>query len=185
VKDVDLFGAGTGVTQKYAEISDCGRYRYRLKRWWHDREEAPWVLWIMLNPSTADASTDDPTIRRCMAFARAWGMGGISVVNLFGWRATDPTDLAGVKDPVGPDNQWAIDGEARRIRQTGGLIVAAWGAHKMAAARGRVVINQISDLGINVMCLKTTAKGQPWHPLYVPGCQKPVLYAGSSKGGAK
>ncbi|MDB5297796.1 MAG: hypothetical protein JWO31_3779 [Phycisphaerales bacterium] len=75
-------------TRAAAVLSPCERYRYVLHRWWD--ESKPAVCWLMLNPSTADAATDDPTIRKCCGFARAWGAGGIAVVNLFALRATDP-----------------------------------------------------------------------------------------------
>ncbi|MFD3920195.1 DUF1643 domain-containing protein [Streptomyces sp. NPDC058595] len=84
-----------------ALISDCGRYRYRLTRTWGP---GPAAVMVMLNPSTADGTQDDPTVRRCVTFADAWGCGGLIVVNLYAWRATKRAELKLAPDPVGPDN---------------------------------------------------------------------------------
>src|SRR5262245_13227298 len=107
--------------QSSAELSPCGRYRYALTRTWGDPKKV--VCWVMLNPSTADADQDDPTIRRCLGFSRAWGAGGLVVVNLFALRATDPDQLRIAADPVGPDNDSHLSTAA-----FGRLVVAAWGA---------------------------------------------------------
>jgi hypothetical protein len=179
----DLFErAYTGVCRE-AKISDCTRYRYWLKRWWSDDQDAPWVTWIMLNPSTADASSDDNTIRKCMSFARKWGAVGIYVVNLFAYRATDPKELLKVEDPIGPENAWAIRQAATLCK---GPIVAAWGADK---AIGKLMptgwhrdLQQIVDRGHAIQCLKLTKDGKPWHPLYVPLAQPLIPFV--VKGGA-
>ena len=73
-----------GGIERSADLSPCGNYRYSLRRLWD--EKRPGVLWVMLNPSTADANADDPTVRRCMGYARSWGCGSIEVVNLCAWR---------------------------------------------------------------------------------------------------
>jgi hypothetical protein len=148
---------------KSAVISEDGLYRYELRRVW---DKNLLVLeWIMLNPSTADASIDDPTIKRCIAFARAWGFGGIVVRNLYAWRATNPAELVNLSDPVGPDNR------AQLSSTDADLTVVAWGAN--VAATGwwngypfgwqKTVIKR--DLPL--MCLGTNANGSPKHPLYV------------------
>ena len=85
-----------------ATISDCGRYRYGLWRIWN--WQLPNAVFIMLNPSTADAETDDPTIRRCVGFARSWDLGGVHIANLFALRASDPGELANAQDPIGSAN---------------------------------------------------------------------------------
>lgn len=103
-----------------ALISECGLYRYRLWRRWGI---GPHATWIMLNPSTADADLDDPTIRRCIGFARAWGFSAIEVVNLFALRATNPRELGRSADPIGPDNDRHLS-EAGRAAE---LRIAAWG----------------------------------------------------------
>lgn len=147
-----------GVTS--ASISDCGTYRYGLKRVWDDAK--PVVAWIMLNPSTADAEQDDPTIRRCVGFSKAWGYGGLAVVNLFALRATNPKYLWLVDDPVGPENDVFIS----EITQ-GRRVVAAWGAAARATSRAERVMMLLAHRKIE--CLGTTAMGHPRHPLYVQG----------------
>src|SRR5690348_16099160 len=107
-----------------AVISDCGRYRYSLSRWGWD-ERSGRCVFIMLNPSTADASVDDPTIRRCINFAQGWGYGMLEVVNLFAWRATFPKELALAPDPVGPHNGEYLT----RAITIGDITVCAWGRH--------------------------------------------------------
>src|SRR5262249_14212908 len=97
--------------RRAAVISDCGRYRYSLTRRWGDAAE-PRALFVMLNPSTADAEQDDPTIRRCIGFAKAWGMGSLEVVNLYALRATDPAALLSAPDPIGPKNDTMITSAA-------------------------------------------------------------------------
>lgn len=119
-----------------ATISECGRYRYDLGRTWVEPGDAladTYCTFIMLNPSTADGTQDDPTICRCINFAKSWGMGGLMVVNLFAWRATKPDDLLRAADPIGPENDRYID-EACRMAQ---FVVAAWGARFDSGATGR------------------------------------------------
>src|SRR5580698_72996 len=108
-----------------ADISSCSQYRYRL---WRDFRGSPneyTCLFIMLNPSTADGSQDDPTIRKCVGFCKRWGYGMLIVCNLFAFRSTKPAGLLGVADPVGPDNDGYIRAEARVADR----IVLAWGSH--------------------------------------------------------
>jgi hypothetical protein len=153
-----LDNAGAGAT-----FDRRRRYRYRLWREWEPSR--PRVLWIMLNPSTADEATLDPTIRRCVGFAKAWGFGGIDVVNLFAWRATDPRLLRAAKDPIGPANDDTI---AAALRDAA-LIVAAWGTSSIVYARARDVRRLAARLRKRLFCLGTTKDGEPRHPLYVPG----------------
>ena len=120
----------------------------------------------MLNPSTADGEVDDPTIRRCVGFAKKWGYSGITVVNLFALRTTDPNDLYRVSRdndvyPIGPDNDNAIIAGAA----TSDCVVCAWGAHGSYMGRGPQVIKMIGTL--KSMCLGMTKGGQPKHPLYL------------------
>lgn len=156
-----------------ADISECGTYRYRLWRFWGDGKV---VLWIMLNPSTADGEQDDPTIRRCIGFTQRWGFPGMMVVNLFALRATNPKELLDHPDPAGPDNAQFIHEEAKAA----GLIVAAWGSNKMAqegCGRATAMLR-----GLPVKCLGVTASGQPRHPLYVPNKQPLVELLSTAKG---
>ena len=124
----------------------------------------------MLNPSTADEVVNDPTIRRCMAFASTWGYGSLEVCNLFGWRTKNPSALGNVDDPVGSDNDRHIMHAANRADR----IVAAWGNHGQRSGRSGEVRLLLS--GSMVFCLGLTSLGAPKHPLYVPSAQKPVQY---------
>jgi hypothetical protein len=156
-----------------ATFSECGRYRYRLRRTW--LPELPPVLWIMLNPSTADAATDDPTIRRCMRFAQRWGgFGGLEVCNLFALRSTDPKALRQAADPVGPDNDRAI----LEASKAAGCVVVAWGAGGELKGRGRIVARALSFVRADLVCLGRTQRGHPLHPLYVPYETELIGFAG-------
>lgn len=154
--------------ERSATISDDGVYRYMLTRRWSDA--AP-DAWMMLNPSTADGTEDDPTIRRCMGFSRGWGAGGIIVVNLFALRATNPKALARHADPVGPENDDAILDAAAAALALGGRIIAAWGANAMARERGRIVANLVAGYvgAQRLLVMGTTGEGAPKHPLYLKG----------------
>lgn len=164
--------ASASVPSGDAIFSGCGRYRYRLERSWCP-DRAP-LVWIMLNPSRADADTDDPTIRRCTAFSRAWGYGAMIVVNLYALCATDPDDLRAAADPVGADN----DGHIRRVCRPGRRdIVAAWGTHPLARARA---LRVLSIIAADISCLGLTKTGQPRHPLYVPASQPRLSWHGTT-----
>lgn len=117
----------------------------------------------MLNPSTADAELDDPTIRRCISFAKREGCTELTVVNLFAYRSTDPKQLYKVDDPIGPQNDFYIK-QAIRAHDMG-IVIAAWGAHPIAINRAKEILAmpEFAD----VLCLGTTKKGAPRHPLYV------------------
>ena len=150
----DLFGTSGAV------LSPDEKYRYLLTRELGDG--AP-LVFIMLNPSTADAEVDDPTIRRCIRFAARENAGHLVVVNLFALRATDPRELARDPDPVGPRNDEFILMHCG----PGARIVAAWGAHPFAAARARTVARMVAGSGARLECLGVTKDGHPRHPLYV------------------
>jgi hypothetical protein len=142
--------------KKSAIISADGVYRYELRRIWG---AAPICGWIMLNPSMADADVDDPTIRRCVGFAKAWGYGGIVVRNLYALRATDPKELWKHRSPAGTDNDsYLLDAVDDPVT------VCAWGAH---GRRGDAVINALSDAGAALYHLGLTKAGKPRHPLYL------------------
>lgn len=146
-----------------AAVFDQGRgYRYLLTRIW-DPTRQPLVC-VMLNPSTADAFVEDPTIRRCVSFAQREGAGGLVVVNLFALRSTDPRVLRHHPDPVGRYN----DAFIRQATQAG-RVVAAWGAAGTEHGRGAAVAETLAARGVALSCLGTTSTGQPRHPLYVPG----------------
>lgn len=162
-----------------AVLSPDGLYRYTLEREWQAElgpvpTEDLRCLFVMLNPSTADAFIDDPTIRRCVGFARSWGYSSLSVVNLFALRATHPGVLRVTPNPVGPDNDDWIRREADRAS----LIVAAWGTSGDLLGRDRSVLAALDrhpGAG-DVYCLGVTRSGQPLHPLYVAGATVPSLY---------
>jgi hypothetical protein len=156
-----------------AVFSEDRAYRYRLSRTWGS--SGTHAVWIMLNPSTADAMADDPTIRRCTAFTKAWGLAGLTVVNLFALRATDPRELLSHPAPVGGANDRFIREEVHPWS----VVVAAWGAHKITAARSRAVMEIIAAAGSGVGCLGVTKGGHPRHPLYVPASQALESFAGT------
>lgn len=135
-------------------------------------------LFVMLNPSTADAEQDDPTIRRCIGFAQSWGYQRLVVGNLFAYRATDPRDLLAASEPIGPYcDHWLL-----HLLDESSLAVAAWGAHAMARDRARQVRRTVFDRMPykRRACLGTTKDGHPRHPLYVRADTKPVPFASQS-----
>lgn len=128
-------------------------------------------VFVMLNPSTADANNDDPTIRRCKSFAASLGATDLVVVNLFALRATDPKALLGHPDPVGPRNDHHIANQVNQCRP--GMCILAWGSHPMAEVRAR----QLRDVFTGRHCLATTKTGWPRHPLYLPGSLTPIPWS--------
>jgi hypothetical protein len=138
-------------------------YRYALTRQWDST--VPPAVFVMLNPSTADAFRTDPTATRCLGFARRENCcGGLVIVNLFALCATDPRELRGHPDPVGAGNDWFI----REHCAAGRLVIAAWGAHGRLRDRDRAVLAMLRDARIAVRCFGVTAGGMPRHPLYLP-----------------
>ncbi len=154
---------------KTATLSDDGLYRYELRRRWSDE---PPMTWVMLNPSTADAEQDDPTIRRCMGFAKREGCGEIVVVNLFALRVTRPAHLfdGSIGEPNGPDNYIAVLDALVDARSQGAPIVVAWGAC-MKRFRSKTYQGLAGGTIRGLYCLGTTADGSPRHPLYVKADQ--------------
>lgn len=150
-----------------ARFSDDRLYRYTLTRTWDESKMT--VAFVGLNPSTADETADDPTIRRCVRFARDWGYGGIIMVNLFALRSTDPKALIGHADPVGPDNDWVL----RNVHTHASLVVAAWGAHRAARDRADAAVAELLVHG-SFAVLDLTKDGHPRHPLYMPASAVPL-----------
>lgn len=146
--------------QRSAVLSEDGRYRYRLDRWWGNGAR---LVWVMLNPSTADADVDDNTIRRVMRFSKDWGYDGCTVVNVFAWRATKPADLPlDDNEAMGPE--WSS--YVKEVVTPGAPVVLAWGAHERRACWQLVdILTKRADA--HVLCLGKTLKGAPKHPLYV------------------
>jgi hypothetical protein len=140
-----------------ANFSPCRRYRFALWRRW---DSGPQLLFVMLNPSMADETTDDPTIRRCIGFARAWGFGSLAVGNLFAFRTPKPGELRTSAEPIGAGNdEWLI-----RLNEESALTVAAWGNHGHFLDRSNTVRSILPDLHV----LRLTERGEPQHPLYMP-----------------
>ena len=157
-----------------AEFSPCRRYRHRLWRAWD--ASLPTCAFIGLNPSTADETHDDPTIRRCVAFARTWGFGRCEVLNLFGWRSTDPMGLLRRRQA----SREADDRALARVMGEASRLVLAWGTHRrihrvlaprVLAVRRHVdaIASQMRTTGrrIEIGTLGTNADGSPRHPLYL------------------
>ncbi len=155
-----------------ALISDDERYRYLLTREWS--EGSGFLGFVMLNPSTADAREDDPTIRRCIGFAKTWSYRGIMVANLFAFRATKPEELVKADDPVGVANDKFLQTVLDRCN----LTIAAWGAHPFAAERGREVRKRFNG---RLHCLGMTKAGFPKHPLYLLKTTLPIPYRDGDK----
>ena len=142
-------------------------YRYSLARMWN--RELPRVCFVMLNPSAADETQNDPTIRRCIRFAESWGKGSIVVVNLFAYRTHDPGILKAAADPVGAEN----DAHVAEAIQSCNLTILAWGVHGHSSEHSRRMISRLP----NAYCLGVTKLGAPKHPLYVAGCTRPTAYS--------
>ena len=147
--------------ERDAVISDCERYRYLLRRTWD--HNLPRALYVMLNPSTADSEKDDATIRSCIRLCKALGYGSFEVINLYGFRATDPKELERADDPVGPRNDLVAEAAIHRCD----MPICAWGAHPMAAKRARAMWELIRAGRPAAFCLGTTKAGAPKHPLYI------------------
>ena len=142
-----------------AVLSADAVYRYRLWRAWDDR--LPRLPFLMLNPSTADGDVDDPTIRKCLGFAKQFRCGGIDVVNLFAYRATKPTDLRNASDPVGPSNDDHIVSVCK-----GKPVICAWGTWgRVYHGRVKRVMDLLASTQAAPFALATTADGYPRHPL--------------------
>lgn len=161
----DVFGTGT------ATFSACRRYRFTLTRSWGQPTD-PFLMVIGLNPSTADAAQDDPTIRRCIGFARDWGFGHLVMTNLFTIRTKDPAIMRAEPQPVGQGNDDVLVGIANRA----GLVLAAWGVHGGHQGRAAAVFRRLRKEGRTIKSLGTTMDGFPRHPLYVRKDKQPIPY---------
>lgn len=167
--NIGLFGN----VQNYsgAVISECGKYRYRLWRVWD--ESKPKLLFIMLNPSTADASKDDPTIKRCIGFAKSLGFGSIYVGNLYAYRATDPSELLNCPDPYGPCNVVTLLSMIGSCDQ----VICAWGNSWILKKLKDIPYNDLfKSLVKPLYCLDLSIDGTPRHPLYLKSDLKPKPY---------
>lgn len=143
-----------------AIISLCGTYRYRLERKIEGFPESKACVFVMLNPSTADSTEDDPTIRRCIGFASRFACGKLIVVNLYAYRTPYPTVLFDARDPIGPDNDEHLK---MVLLDEGNVKIAAWGSAVRAADRAAEVFKRFGPF----KCLGINKTGTPRHPLYV------------------
>jgi hypothetical protein len=161
--NLNLFGSSGAV------ISGCGRYRYHL--WRSANEVGGTVLFVLLNPSVADAIKDDPTITRCQVRAAMWGFSRLEVVNLYALRSTDPAALAASEDPVGPDNdRWILESAARAD-----LVICGWGNNALDRKRPAEVLALIRQAGRTPCALQINADGSPAHPLYLSYALSPSV----------
>jgi hypothetical protein len=150
-----------------AVLSSDGAYRYVLTRTW--AQSGRKIAFVCLNPSTADAHVDDPTVRKCMRLAAKWGGGCLSIVNLFAFRSTDPSRLRLVDDPIGPDN----DDWLSHTIGSSDVVVAAWGCHGTLRGRNEAVLERFRG---RFQALRLTRDGHPSHPLYLPEHLVPVRF---------
>ena len=152
--------------EKSAILSADRKYRYVLTRIWDEKK--PTVVFIGLNPSTADEEVDDETIRKCIGYAKRWGYGKLIMVNLFAFRSTDPSMLKRVEDPVGPDN----DSYIQKCVSESNLVIACWGKHGKLLNRDKALMGSLP----NLVCLKRNKNGTPHHPLYLSKDITPMPY---------
>lgn len=150
-----------------AVISECGKYRYTLERAWS--RDPRYLMFVMLNPSTADAEKDDPTIRRCIGFAKILGYDGILVGNLYAFRATNPKELRGQHAVIGPDN----DKHLRTLSMRSHQVICAWGQSGPDIWRARDVKRLLAR---PLYALGFTKGGLPRHPLMLPKTARPVEF---------
>lgn len=163
------WGAGDN---RSAIFSPCRKWRYHLQHVW-DANHAN-LIWLLLNPSTADEVQNDPTVERCERRARMWGFGGVEVYNIFAYRATDPANMKAQRDPVGVDNDKWMMKFAEKSRQTTAII--GWGEHGKHLGRGQFVLDLLREQGAALHALKINASGHPKHPLYIGYKQTPIAY---------
>ncbi len=158
-----------------AVFSDCRRYRYTLWRTWLDpliaQHTFRYVNFVCLNPSTADETKDDNTIRKCIKFAKSWGYDGMCVTNLFAWRSTNPKLMLKEPEPVGADNDFYI----QQIASGADLVIAAWsqyGGHLNRSSHVKTLI----DKPLHYLRIGEKETSEPWHPLYLPDVSRPILW---------
>jgi len=154
-----------------AVFSSCNYYRYALWRIWD--KSKPQIMFIGLNPSTADETNNDPTITRCINYATSWGFGSIYMVNIFSYKTTYPKELKNVSDPIGKETDIWI----KRIYKRSEMCIASWGNNGQLLNRS----DEIRRLIPKMYCLKITKSGEPSHPLYLKASLQPEIYNYTSK----
>lgn len=164
--DAGDYANGASFAYRHGGLVDVAEYRLALWRRWDTLLADRLCVFVMLNPSTATHTVDDPTIRRCIIFAKRWGFTGMAVVNLFGLRSTDPRVLRGCADAEG--DPWNLDAIRWWVTRAD-RVVCAWGNHGALRDRGAVVSRVIAEHARSApMCFRVTNQGQPEHPLYQP-----------------
>ena len=155
--------------KKDAILSDCKKYRYSLSRIWD--ESKPLIGFIGLNPSTADHIDDDRTISRCIDFAKFWGAGGFYMMNLFAYRATDPSNMMEAEEPIGTENNNHLLNLSNQVNK----IVVCWGNGGIYKNRSQQVLDLLK--GKNLYCFLINKSGQPKHPLYSKSSSQLIPYS--------
>ncbi|MEM1390803.1 MAG: DUF1643 domain-containing protein [Pseudomonadota bacterium] len=152
-----------------AWFSGCGAYRYDLRWLAHKGEDADTYecIFLMLNPSTADAFKLDPTNRRCFDFARRDKAKTMYVLNVFAFRATDPKNMKAHNDPIGSENDRYVQRGLQRAKADGSKLICAWGNHGAHLGRSDAIRQMIGDAGVRAWCFGYTKSGEPKHPLYL------------------
>lgn len=172
-------------TDRVTQFSPCRRWRYTLWREFYPmrainppllplegNQAHNYLMVIGLNPSTVDEMKDDPTIRRCIGFAKAWGFGALCKTNLFAWRDTKPANMKKAELPEGIDNQhWIL-----KCGSEAGLVLAAWGKNGSLHNADLNARQWLERIGVQLHCLGTNGDGSPKHPLYIPADTKPIPY---------
>ena len=159
MQNIKLYDSG-------ADFSKCRKYRYTLWRFW-DRS-LPKVMFLGLNPSTADEIKNDPTVTRCINYAKLWGFGGMYMMNIFAFRTTYPVELKKANDPIGKNNNsWIM-----KISKDVDKCIGAWGNDGNFMSRHETICKIIPEL----YCLKINQSGQPSHPLYLKSDITPFLF---------
>lgn len=148
--------------KRSAVISACQQYRYELSRQWGDNDN--YVLFVGLNPSTADGEIEDSTMRRCIDFAKSWGFDGLKMANLFAYRETEPKVMKLASQPIGNEN----DGTLMKLANNATLIVFCWGNHGSHMGRDKIVSDMLACHAGKIKCFGKNKSGQPSHPLYLP-----------------
>lgn len=160
------------IMKKSAVISDCEKYRYQLVRQWNDNKDL--VLYIGLNPSTADAELDDPTIKRCIGFAQRENFGGFIMANLFAYRATSPRDMKNTEQPIGELNEYWLEQSIKSCR----AVIVCWGGNGSHLNRHLDMNELLKTYSLNtpILCFGKTKDGQPKHPLYLASSTNLINY---------
>lgn len=172
-------------SERETVFSECRKYRYTLWREFYPvRATNPpllpiegnkahnYLMVIGLNPSTADETKDDPTIRKCIGFAKLWGFGALCMTNLFAWRDTKPENMKKATNPIGEDNQHHL----LKCASGAGWILAAWGKDGRFINQDLTVRQWLGDISRQLHCLRINKDGSPMHPLYVPYSTQPIIY---------